>query len=184
MDSVVEKQVERAPGREGLYNGRLAFYHPTASGSGGAARFELKLGRGEREKCVFLEMARQQPAGSGEGSGGRRAAFDWKGKATVKLGFMDLCELLAVLEGRQQQAGDGRGGLYHAAAGQNTLIGFRAGTERPGYLLSISRKGADGRQVFKGHVVLSVAEGLGLRCVLQATLFHMAFHDSVLAAAA
>jgi hypothetical protein len=162
-------------------NGQLTFFHANGKGTGMAARFELKLDprRTNGGSCFFLEMARQKTAAS-RGSGGRvHATFDWETKATVKLGFMDLCEFLSVLEGKQEQVGGERNGLYHDAGASNTIIGFKKGTER-GYCLGVSRKNREGEIVFRGHIVLSEAEALGLRHVFQAGLFHVAFHESLL----
>ena len=38
-------------------------------------------------------------------------------------------------------------------------------------LLGISRRGTDGKEIFKGHIILSEPEGIGLRSLLQAALF-------------
>ena len=38
---------------------------------------------------------------------------------------------------------------------------------------------ADGREIFKGHILLSEVEGTGLRHLLAAGLFYMVFHSSL-----
>ena len=162
------------------HTGRLAFYHADAKGSGRAMRLELRLNRAEEDRydCFFLEMARQQTAATGE-RGRTVATFDWDRKVVVKLDFFDVCELLTVLEGRAPNAGGQRNGLYHQSGNTNTLIAFRKDPERAGYSLDISRKDQQGNQVFKEHIILSEAEATGLRCVMQAGLFYLAFHGSV-----
>ena len=160
------------------YGRRLTFYHPNANVTGAAIQLELRLNRpGEdRYDCFFLEMALQKTA---RGAGGHPAAtFDWAAKVTVKLDFTDICEFLRVLEGKTEQAGGPRG-IYHEAGAANTLIGLRHSAEPPGYALDISRKEKAGEVVFKGHILLTEAEGVGLRCVFQSALFYLAFHGSL-----
>jgi hypothetical protein len=169
--------------RRGPRNGRLAFYHANPGGSGVAVRFELRLNRAgeDRYDCVFLEMAHQKRADPVVGGGRNGGRFDWEKKATVKLDFTDICEFLLVLEGRRDAAGGGRNGLYHQVAEASTLIAFKRTTESEGcrYLLGLSKKGKDGAQVFKGHIVLSESEAVGLRCVLQTGLFFLTFNASL-----
>jgi hypothetical protein len=143
-------------------------------------RLDLRLRETEEDRydCFFLELAHQRPADAARPSGGP-AAFDWEHKATVKLGFADVCALLAVLEGAQSAVGDQGNGLYHQTDDVSTLIAFRRTTERPGYFLGLSRKRNGGEHLFKGHILLSEAEGIGLRCLFQTGLFYMTFHANL-----
>jgi hypothetical protein len=163
-------------------SGRLVLYHANATGTGMAVRFEMRLNReGEdRYDCFFLEMAHQQKAEANASGGGATGRFDWERKATVKLDFADLCEFLLVLEGRRDAAG-GKNGLYHQVPGASTLIAFKRTAEPDGnrYLIGVSKKAKDGAQIFKGHIVLSEAEALGLRCILQTGLFFLTFNSSL-----
>ena len=161
-----------------IYGRRLTFYHPNSNMTGAAIQLELRLNRAgeDRYDCFFLEMARQKTP---RGAGGHPAAtFDWATKVTVKLDFTDICEFLRVLEGQTEQAG-GQRGIYHEAGTANTMINLRRSAEPPGYGLDISRKEKAGEVLFKGHILLTEAEGLGLRCVFQSALFYMAFHGSL-----
>lgn len=156
-------------------NNRLAFYHPTQSGGGAAARLEFHPVRPDRDGCFFLEMARQKTAAGSNEGGKQTATFDWESKITVKLGFMDICGMLLVLEGRCEQVGGGRG-LFHDTPGANTVINLRHNTEPSGYVLEVSRKPKRaGAEPLRTRVLLSEAEGLGVRCVFQRALFHMVF---------
>jgi hypothetical protein len=69
--------------------------------------------------------------------------------------------------------------LYHQTNDVSTLIAFRRALERPGYFLAVSRKQNGGAHLFKGHILLTEAEGIGLRCIFQTGLFFMAFHASL-----
>lgn len=156
--------------RKLTYNDRLIFYHPTQAGGGAAMRLAFRLRRPEEERdsCFFLEMAKQKTAPSRGEDGSRTAAtFDWQNRATVKIDFLDAGELLAVLEGRAEQIRGGKG-LYHDSGDCTTVIAFRKNAEPAGYSLDISRKGkSDGKEAFKGHILLSEAEAIGMRCMLQ-----------------
>ena len=157
--------------------GQLAFHHPNRRGDGRALRFELKLPDIPWEAgFLFMEMAHQNPT---ERDRNRSfATFDWERKVTVKLGFIDVCEILAVLEGEQEQAGGDRG-LYHAAPGMNTLIGCRRSADLAGVWIDVSRKSERDGQGFKGTFLLRPTEALGLRHVLRQGLFHLAFPGTV-----
>ena len=156
--------------RKLTYNDRLIFYHPTQAGSGAAVRLAFRLRRPEEERdsCFFLEMAKQKTAASrGEGGARTAATFDWQNRVTVKIDFMDACEFLTVLEGKAESVKGGKG-LFHDAGDMTTVIGFRRNADPPGLSLDISRKGkTDGQEAFKGHILLSEPEGIGMRCMLQ-----------------
>ena len=162
------------------HNRRLIFYHANPKGTGSAAQFELRLNReGEdRYDCFFLEMAHQKTAAVVGDRQKGPATFDWAGKVTVKLDFMDVRKFLAVLEGKCAEAGEGKGGIYHETNGANTLISLKRSSETAGFFLSLSKKAKGGAQVFKGHILLSDVEALGLSCVLRTALFFMAFGAS------
>jgi len=160
---------------------RLSFYHANSKGAGTAVQFELRMNRGDEQRydCCFLDIAHQKTVAA-QGEGGRvPATFDWSRKATVKLDFADICEMLTVLEGRREHMGNGQNGIYHETASASTLVSLKKNAEAGGYLLGVSRKRRDGEQLFKGHILLSEAESVGLRCALQTTAFVLAFGISL-----
>ncbi len=161
--------------------GRLTFYHPNSKGTGSAMQLELKLDRRPQDAsgCFFLEMASQKSVASGSGQGRTHATFAWERKATVKLDFADVCELLSVLEGRKDQVGAQGNGLFHSSGETNTVIVLKKGGEGNSYLLGLSRKNRAGEQLFKEHIVLTGAEAVGLRCVFRDSLFYMAYQPSL-----
>lgn len=164
------------------YNDRLVFYHPTQAGSGAAARLSFRLRRPEEERdsCFFIDMARQKTAPSRNEEGVRTAAtFDWQNRVTVKIDFLDAGELLTVLEGKAEHVKSGKG-LYHDSGDSTTIIGFRKNADPAGYSLDISKKAkADGKEAFKGHILLSEAEAIGMRCMLQQGLGVLALANLV-----
>ena len=159
------------------HNRQLIFYHANPKGTGAAVQFELRLNReGEdRYDCFFLEMAHQKTIATPGDRQKGPATFDSDGKVIVKLDFMDICELIAVLEGRRPQAGNGQNGIYHGSMGSSTLISFKKNMEGEGFYLGVSKKSKDGTQLFKGHILLSDIEAIGLDCVFRTALFLMAF---------
>lgn len=159
------------------YKGRaIAFYHPNGKGTGSAMRLEPRINRDDRDRynCFFMELAGQKTAANLKAGAGVPATFDWAGKITVKLGFLDVSEILTVLEGRNDNAGGSRNGLYHAAGNGNTLISFQANREQRIYHLSVSKKnGAETPR--KLGITLSEVEATGLRCLFQTGLFFVTF---------
>lgn len=165
----------QVPNNRPFWRGRLCFYHPTHAGTGAVARLEFHAATPEREGCFFLEMARQKTAATRGADGRAGATFDWENKSVVKLGFTDVCGLLLVLEGRCDQAGNGRG-LFHDTPETNTVITFRRQTEPAGYALEVSRKGKQGNgEAQRTRVLLSDGEALGLRRVFSTALFPMVY---------
>lgn len=161
-----------------LWGQPLSIYHPNGKGTGAALQLEPRVNRrpGDRANCFFLELASQKSTGGT--SGGRRipATFDWEHKLTVKLGFNDVCEILAVLEGQQERAGGARDGLFHDNGQATTLITCQKDTNRKGYYVGLSRKAKSDAQAHRIGMVLSLTEAIGLRHILQTGLFFVLFH--------
>jgi hypothetical protein len=177
MQSPNQNQVQSQEQIRKNHKRRLIFYHANAKGTGVAAQFELRLNRDgeDRYDCFFLEMAHQKTVATPGDWRKGHATFDWAEKVTVKLDFMDICELISVLEGRRSQAGIGQNGIYHEAMGSSTLISFKKNPEGEGFYLGVSKKSKEGGQRFKGHILLSDIESIGLGWVFRTALFLMAF---------
>ncbi len=87
--------------------------------------------------------------------------------------------MLLVLEGHRERISDNHSGLHQEAAGASTIISLDRSAKQNGYCLGISKKAKGGDQLFKGQIVLDEAESLGLRTVLQSSLFFLAFHRNL-----
>ncbi len=159
------------------FGGKVVFYHPKRSGKGSAARFELRLNRPGEDgyDCFFLEMASQKKGSPSS----RNASFDWENKITVKLDFMDVSEILTVLDGKATAVGGERKALYHQTNGSSTLIGLAAREDGNGYFLGLSKKSTDGHYQKRISLSLSQVEATGLSRVLGMGLFHMSFQSSI-----
>lgn len=161
-------------GTSGTYAPKLGFYHPTQSGGGAAMRLDLKLTRGS-DSCFFLELAPQKTAATRDGGGRSPATFDWEKKLIVKLGFTDVCEFLTVLEGRADKVGGQRNGLFHDNGKASAVISLQRNTEKGGYSLGVSKKSKEGGDAVRQGILLNDSEAIGLRGILQASLFYLAF---------
>ncbi|HMO51355.1 MAG TPA: hypothetical protein PKE26_08695 [Kiritimatiellia bacterium] len=160
------------------FKGRsLGLYHPNSRGAGSALRLEPRVNRddSERYNCFFLEMAAQKTPARRDSNGVVPATFDWANKITVKLGFLDVAELIAVLEGRLPRAGGERNGIYHATGSGNTVIAFVRNEENGSFYLALSAKRHGADAVRKVGITLSPVEAAGLRCLLQTGLFFVTF---------
>lgn len=157
---------------------KLAFYHPNSAGSGSALQLEPRLNRREpdRYNCFFLDMASQKTAARRDGKNQVPATFDWEHKLTVKLDFADICELLAVLEGKAERAGGQRNGLFHQNGTGCTVITFQKNVEKGGYFIGLSKKTQEGSQPVRVNMLVGESEAIGLRSIFQTGLFFITFH--------
>ncbi len=182
MDTTPETST-RKPARDDagprlFYPNSLRLYHASANiQNGSAVEFELHPARRRTDGYVFLTLVPQKDAPQVRPGGGRKAAsFDWTGrKICVKLGFSDVCGILAVLRGAADEVGDGRG-LLHDSKDATTVIYFSKGKDRPGtFALCLSRKQKSGGDPQRLRFALSPSEAIGLRLLLEQSLFPMTF---------
>lgn len=161
---------------------KLALYHPNSTGTGAALQLEPRLNRNpdDHYNCFFLDMASQKTAGAVIDGKRVPATFNWDGKLTVRLDYPDICEILAVLEGIQPQAGGKRNGLFHRTGNGSTVISFQRNTDHGGYGIALSRKAVDADAPVRISMVLSDVEATGLRALLQTGLFFVLFHTHIL----
>jgi len=160
------------------YKGRsISFYHPNSKGTGSALRIEPRFNRDDNDRynCFFIELAPQKTTFTRNNGKLSPATFDWSRKITVKLGFLDIAELLTVLEGRAPNVGGERNGLYHANGSSNTLITFQRYQDRNAYYLGVSCKRGKDNEPQKVGISLSDVEATGLRSLLQTGLFFVTF---------
>lgn len=109
-----------------------AIYKPNARGSGGVIRFDLN----KAKESVFVDAAAQ--------AGDKH--FDWEQKITMKWGLNDLGTVLAVLQGRTQQAK-----LFHQSEHANSAfeLTLRDDPQRAPYMMSVSRQDGASKSVKK-----------------------------------
>lgn len=165
------------------YPQKLAFYHPNSAGNGVAMQLEPRFNRLEKDRynCFFLEMASQKTGAGRSGDKRVPATFDWEKKLAAKLDFTDICELLAVFEGRQDKVGGQKGGLFHQNGQGSTVISLQK-AEKGGYYIGLSKKNGEAAAV-RVSMLISEAEAIGLRSVFQSSLFFLSFHSHIFQAA-
>ncbi len=161
-----------------IWEQKLSFYHPNAVGNGVALQLEPRLNRRESDRynCFFFEMAAQKSVSERDGDKRVMPTFDWANKLTVKFDFTDICEMLMVLEGRQERVGGQKNGIYHDSDKANTIITFGKIPEKGGYSFGLSRKDKESGQLTRLNIGLSEAEALGLKTIFQTGLFFITFH--------
>ena len=122
-----------------------------------------------------MTLARQLSAAGVDGDGQRRyASFDWQNKVIVKLNFNDLCQMLAVFQGKSPAIDNG---LYHDSRDKTTIINVARQTEPfAGLMLDVSRKAKEGgSEPVRVRIILNDAEAYGLGTVLEQSLSVVAF---------
>ena len=95
-------------------------YRPNNAGSGAACEINFREDTESKwpKFLCFLKMAKQTGKDDND-----NAKFDWDNGITMKLGDIDLGELLAVLERRKLKAGTGKG-LFHQNDKGNKVLHF------------------------------------------------------------
>ena len=125
---------------------RKVFYHPNGKGTGAALQLELHPAHEDIEGSVFLTLAPQKSIGMKTDTDTVHPTFDWRTAICLKLGLMDLAQILQVLRGMQESLADGKG-LFHRSVNATTVIKFEHRIEpRPGYAFDVWKKPHDGDQ--------------------------------------
>ena len=159
----------------GRYRPKLAFYHPTAKGTGAAVQFELHPAHDNTDGCLMMKIANQCGIGSRQGPNPTYARFDWANGITVKLDFSDLCQFLRVFRGECESVGEGRG-LYHMAGAMSTRIVLRHMVDPiPAYSLELyrSQKGSD--ESSYAHLLINPDEAVGLCESIAGSMYLISF---------
>lgn len=148
------------------------YIHANQKGTGSAVKFALHPANGEIPGAVLCEIAMQSTIGNIRG--GVFPTFDWVNKIVVKFDRADLVQVLKVLKGRQETIADGHG-LFHRTARANTIIRFFRQTDpREGYVLSISRKNAEG-ELRNAWFVFDPDEAFALMLALEQAMLYVCF---------
>lgn len=120
-------------------------YKPNGKGNGFAVKLQMREGKNQNEQerlMLFLEGTQQTGVDDND-----NASFGWKDKektVVMKLGLVDVGELLAVVNGVKSGAG-GAKGLYHENDKGNTTLQFtlmdsKDGGPPVGYWLRLAAK--------------------------------------------
>lgn len=102
----------------------VTFYHANPKGTGCAAQFSLRPANDEADGCVMLKIANQATVGIPHVTPPTVSLFDWENTIDVKLDFNDLCKIMQVFRGEEEEIDYGKG-LYHMMSGFSTKIVLR-----------------------------------------------------------
>ena len=162
------------------FNTHLSFYHANAKNSGFAIQFSVEPATPDRDGAVYFSIAKQKTVGNAAAQGPDRfASFDWQNKASVKLSFLEVSEILMVLGGHAPSlVHAGKDGLYHNSPSATTSISLKRAEDpnRPGFLLGVGRTpkaDPNARQYYT--FAFWPAEAFGLRAALTAEMGLLAF---------
>ena len=162
------------------YGTDLSLYHANGKNTGMAVRFSVEPATSDRDGAVFLAIAKQKTVGNlGAPGPDRFATFDWANKATVKLGFLEVAEILMVFGGQAASlAHAGKDGLYHNSASATTSVSLKRAEdpERPGFILGVGRTpkaDPNARQYYT--FAFRPSEAFALRAALMAEMGLLAF---------
>lgn len=149
-------QADEKSGAPVKSSNEYAIFKPNARGSGGVIRFDLN----KAKRAVFVDAANQ--------SGDKH--FDWEQKITMKWGLHDIGGVLAVLQGRTEQAK-----LFHKSEHANSAfeLGFRDDPQRAPYMMNVSRQDAKDKSVRKVAIPVTHAEAAVLEAALRAAVVRL-----------
>ena len=140
-------------------------YRANKSNNGVASAWQLSYKPDNKydKWIVFLSVSRQ--TGTDENG---NAQFDWDNAIRMKLGEVDIGEILAVLTGCQPKAGY-NGSLYHQAPdGGNKVLNFDS--VENGFSLRVSAQKPDKTRVGPHMQTFSFGEGMTLKTLLERAL--------------
>ena len=177
-ENTVSTAVFDAP--KGDFNTRLSLYHANGKNTGTALQFELTPATPDRDGAVYLTIAKQKTVGNLNAQGLERfASFDWANKTTVKLGFLEIAEILMVFGGQASVLTHaGKEGFFHNSPSATTSITLKRADDpnRPGFILGVGRTPkADPNARQYATFAFWPAEAFALRAALQAEMGLLAF---------
>ncbi len=142
-------------------------YKPNKQGNGSASEWQLSFKREEKFSPwkLFFSIAKQ--TGTDENGNNR---FDWDNAIKVKMDVNDLCEILAVLEDKQKEAGNG-GKIFHQYGNANKIINFIHNEENNNFFIKVSHQN-NGNVVSLQHN-LSIGEGCALKVLIEEAIIKL-----------
>ena len=162
------------------YGPELSFYHANAKNTGVAITFRVEPATANLDGAVYFSIAKQKTVGNLNAQGLERfASFDWANKTTVKLGFLEIAEILMVFGGQASVLTHaGKEGFFHNSPSATTSITLKRADDpnRPGFILGVGRTPkADPNARQYATFAFWPAEAFALRAALQAEMGLLAF---------
>ena len=125
------------------YGPELSFYHANAKNTGVAITFRVEPATANLDGAVYFSIAKQKSVGNLNAQGPERfASFDWANKTTVKLGFLEVAEMMMVFGGQASVLTHaGKEGFFHNSPSATTSVSLKRAEDpnRPGFILGVGR---------------------------------------------
>ena len=143
-------------------------YRANKQGNGTASEWQLSYKGYEKYSPwkLFFSIATQT-----ETDENGNARFDWDHAICVKMDVSDLCEILAVLEHKQSEAGNG-GKIFHKKGNDNKIINFIHNENTKNYFIKVSHQSDKGVVAYQQN--MSIAEGCALRVLIEQAIVKLA----------
>lgn len=162
------------------YGPELSFYHANAKNTGVAITFRVEPATANLDGAVYFSIAKQKSVGNLNAQGPERfASFDWANKTTVKLGFLEVAEMMMVFGGQASVLTHaGKEGFFHNSPSATTSVSLKRAEDpnRPGFILGVGRTPkADPNARQYATFAFWPAEAFALRAALMAEMGLLAF---------
>lgn len=157
-------------------HGAMGFWHPNGRGTGSAMHVALRPATSFGNGCIAVSLAKQKTVGDGTAEPPTLPMYDWMSQIEMRLGPVEVAEVLLVLNGYAEGARDGRGFFHRDLDGAKAMTLSRVVEPSPRYRLEMTRRtGADepervtnaaveefvyGRYNDRGEIVLSAEDFL------------------------
>lgn len=147
--------------------GSYRVYKANKQGTGAASEWQLSFKGQEKFSPwkVFFSIAKQLPQDENG-----NARFDWDHAIRLKMDVSDLCEIIAVLENKQKEAGYG-GKIFHKHGSDNKIINFIHNSENNNYFMKVSHQSPNGVTALQQN--LSIGEGCALHILLKEAILKL-----------
>jgi hypothetical protein len=142
-------------------------YKPNKQGTGSASEWQLAFHTQEKFNPwkLFFSIAKQTAT---DENGNNR--FDWDNAIKVKMDTSDLGEIIAVLDGKQKEAGHG-GKIFHQFNNDNKIINFIKNEDNGSFFIKVSHQ--RNGDVVSYQQNLTIGEGCALKVLLQEALIKL-----------
>ena len=162
------------------YGPELSFYHANAKNTGVAITFRVEPATANLDGAVYFSIAKQKSVGNLNAQGPERfASFDWANKTTVKLGFLEVAEMMMVFGGQASVLTHaGKEGFFHNSPSATTSVSLKRAEDpnRPGFILGVGRTPKADPNARQFHsFAFWPSEAFALRAALMAEMGLLAF---------
>lgn len=149
----------------------FGLFHANGRGTGSAMYVELRPATGLSNGYVAVHLAAQT------GGESPYPAFGWDDAIEMRLGLVEVAEVLMVLRGYTESLRDGKGLFSRGRDGLKVLTLEHRVEPAPGYRLAMTRRADAESAPERVEFVLTVAEAFALCAALDGAMCRVAFGD-------